>query len=80
VHAQPPTTTPARPESAAEPASPGGGGSGEQIPIRDPKTGGVQWDKFGGDPVNAPADLDSFINDALGGYALSASSAPWPAC
>ncbi|WP_280402951.1 hypothetical protein [Nocardia brasiliensis] len=67
VHAQPPTTTPSpAPSTQLSPQSPGGGGSGEQIPIRDPKTGGVQWDKFGGDPANAPADLDTFINDALG--------------
>ncbi|PXX53893.1 hypothetical protein DFR70_12614 [Nocardia tenerifensis] len=67
VHAQPPTTTPnpAPPSQQLSPQSPGGG-SGEQIPIRDPKTGGVQWDKFGGDPAEAPADLDAFITDALG--------------
>ncbi|AXK89967.1 hypothetical protein SAMN05421776_11327 [Nocardia farcinica] len=67
VHAQPPTTTPApTPSQQLSPQSPGGGGSGEQIPIQDPKTGGVQWDKFGGDPANAPEDLDSFIAAALG--------------
>ncbi|MFD6463980.1 hypothetical protein [Streptomyces roseolus] len=26
----------------------------------------MQWNKFGGDPANAPTDLDSFINDVLG--------------
>lgn len=67
VHAQPPTTTPAPPTSQQlSPQSPGGGGAGEQIPIRDPATGGVQWDRFGGDPAEAPVDLDSFISDSLG--------------
>ena len=29
-------------------------------------TGGVGWDQFGGNPADAPADLDSFITDVLG--------------
>ncbi|MBC7300097.1 MULTISPECIES: hypothetical protein [Nocardia] len=67
VHAQPPTTAPAPPTSQQlSPQSPGGGGTGEQIPIRDPTTGGVRWDRFGGDPADAPEDLDSFIADSLG--------------
>ncbi|MGW5453123.1 hypothetical protein [Nocardia sp. NPDC003979] len=66
VHAQPPTT-PAPPTSQQlSPQSPGGGGTGEQIPLRDPATGGVRWDRFGGDPADAPEDLDSFIADSLG--------------
>lgn len=31
-----------------------------------PPTGGVQWDQFGGNPADAPADLDNFITDVLG--------------
>ncbi|MEV6364882.1 hypothetical protein [Nocardia asteroides] len=26
----------------------------------------MQWDKFGGNPAEAPEDLDSFIADSLG--------------
>ncbi|GGK68764.1 hypothetical protein [Nocardia camponoti] len=63
--AQPPTT-PAAPSGQLSPQSPGGGGSGEQIPVRDPKTGGVRWDQFGGDPAGAATDLDSFIDQILG--------------
>ena len=66
VHAQPPMNTPApAPSQQLSPQSPGGG-SGEQIPIREAPTGGVQWERFGGDPSDAPADLDSFIVDAIG--------------
>lgn len=31
-----------------------------------PQTGGVRWEDFGGDPANAPDDLDSFISTTLG--------------
>ncbi|MGV9679138.1 hypothetical protein ACWDSJ_27985 [Nocardia sp. NPDC003482] len=63
--AQPPATTPV-PSGQVSPQSPGGAGPGEQIPIRQPATGGVQWDRFGGDGTNAPHDLDSFITDVIG--------------
>lgn len=65
VHAQPPTTPAPPTNQQLSPQSPGSGG-GEQIPIRDPATGGVQWDKFGGNPAEAPEDLDAFIADSLG--------------
>lgn len=63
--AQPPTT-PGPPPTQLSPQSPGGGGSGEQIPIGDAPTGGVRWDQFGGDPAGAPQNLDSFIDTTLG--------------
>ncbi|UDH01778.1 hypothetical protein [Rhodococcus opacus] len=32
----------------------------------EPATGGVQWEEFGGDPADAPTDLNSFIDSTLG--------------
>jgi hypothetical protein len=67
--AQPPTSpSPVPPASTQQltPQNPGGAGNTEQIPVKDPKTGGVRWDQFGGDPADAPQNLDSFIDDVLG--------------
>lgn len=64
--AQPPAPTPSAPTTQLSPQSPGGGGGTEQIPVRDPATGGVRWDQFGGDPAEAPQDMDGFFESTLG--------------
>jgi hypothetical protein len=42
-------------------------GSGEsEVPIEPPKTGAPNWNQFGGDPADAPHDMNSFVTDVLG--------------
>lgn len=50
------------------PQSPGSpdGQTGGLEQEKTPKTGGVRWEEFGGDPADAPKDMDSFITDILG--------------
>lgn len=43
-----------------------GGGEESEVPIRPPKTGAPDWNRFGGDPVDAPRDLNSFVTAVLG--------------
>lgn len=42
---------------------------------RAPQTGGVRWEDFGGDPADAPDDLDSFISTTLGWLKTIAAAA-----
>lgn len=70
AYAQPapaPAPSPAPTTEQLSPQNPGGTTPGvDEVPIQEPKTGGVQWDQFGGNPTDAPKDLDSFVDDILG--------------
>lgn len=68
AYAQPAPAPSASPTTEQlSPQNPGGTTPGvDEIPIQDPETGGVQWSQFGGNPTDAPDDLDSFVDDILG--------------
>jgi hypothetical protein len=41
-------------------------GGDSEVPIQPAKTGTPDWNKFGGDPADAPHDLNSFVISVLG--------------
>ncbi len=42
------------------------GSSESEVPIKPAKTGAPDWNRFGGDPADAPGDMNSFVTDVLG--------------
>lgn len=42
------------------------GSGASEVPIKPAKTGAPDWNRFGGDPADAPSDMDSFVTDVLG--------------
>lgn len=62
-----PTTppTPAAPTSQLSPINPGTPGQEGNVDLRAPRTGGVQWDQFGGNADDAPTNLPNFIDSMI---------------